>query len=94
MAQQSPACAAFGIKSRKVTVIKLWFFYHRDCPKPASPIGCSAMNTPVWFKPYLDRLSSMSLAIALLVVLGLSSVIGTVLLQNQEQADYLSHFGP
>jgi len=36
----------------------------------------------------------MSLAIALLVVLALASVIGTVLLQNQEQADYLRQFGP
>jgi len=52
------------------------------------------MNMPAWFKPYVDRLSSMSLAVALLVVLGLASVIGTVLLQNQEQTDYLTQFGP
>ena len=52
------------------------------------------MNMPAWFKPYFDRLSSMSLAVALLVVLGLASVIGTVLLQNQEQTDYLTQFGP
>jgi len=52
------------------------------------------MNTQHWFKPYFDRLSSMSLAIALLTVLALASAIGTVLLQNQEQTDYLSQFGP
>ncbi len=52
------------------------------------------MKTTPWYKPYFDRLSSMSLAIALLVVLGLASTIGTVLLQNQEQADYLIKFGP
>ncbi|RMH60702.1 MAG: cytochrome c biogenesis protein ResB [Zetaproteobacteria bacterium] len=40
------------------------------------------------------RLGSMSLAIILLVVLSIASVIGTVLLQNQQQADYLQQFGP
>jgi len=52
------------------------------------------MNIPVWLKPLFDRLSSMSLAIVLLVVLALASAIGTVLLQNQEQTDYLQQFGP
>ena len=42
----------------------------------------------------LQRLGSMSLAITLLTVLALASVIGTVLLQNQDQADYLQQFGP
>jgi len=45
-------------------------------------------------KPILLRLGSMPLAIVLLVVLALASVIGTVLLQNQEQGDYLQQFGP
>jgi len=36
----------------------------------------------------------MSLAIVLLMVLSIASVIGTVLLQNQEQTDYLQQFGP
>ena len=40
------------------------------------------------------RLGSMSLAIVLLMVLSLASVIGTVLLQNQDQTDYLQQFGP
>ncbi len=52
------------------------------------------MNMPTWFKPYFERLSSMSLAIALLVVLALASMIGTILKQNQMQADYLTQFGP
>ena len=41
-----------------------------------------------------QRIGSMSLAIILLVVLSIASVIGTVLLQNQGQADYLLQFGP
>jgi len=36
----------------------------------------------------------MPLAIVLLMVLAIASVIGTVLLQNQEQTDYLTQFGP
>ncbi|ATX80923.1 Cytochrome c biogenesis protein ResB [Mariprofundus ferrinatatus] len=41
-----------------------------------------------------QRLGSMSLAIVLLMVLSIASVIGTVLLQNQQQTDYLQQFGP
>ena len=52
------------------------------------------MNKPAWFKPYFDRLGSMSLAVVLLVLLAIASVIGTVLLQNQSQTDYLAQFGP
>jgi len=51
-------------------------------------------NTTDYLKPILLRLGSMSLAITLLTVLALASVIGTVLLQNQNQADYLQQFGP
>lgn len=40
------------------------------------------------------RLGSMSFAVILLIVLSIASVIGTVLLQNQSQADYLQQFGP
>ena len=40
------------------------------------------------------RLGSMSLAVILLTVLSIASAIGTVLLQNQNQADYLQQFGP
>lgn len=46
------------------------------------------------FRNITARLGSMPLAITLLVVLALSSVIGTVLQQNQSQQDYLQQFGP
>jgi len=45
-------------------------------------------------KQLWQRLGSMSLAIILLMVLAIASVIGTVLLQNQNQTDYLQQFGP
>lgn len=46
------------------------------------------------FKPIITRFGSMPVAILLLVVLSIASVIGTVLQQNQDQADYLHQFGP
>ena len=46
------------------------------------------------FKPILNRLGSMPVAILLLILLSVASVIGTVLQQNKEQADYLFQFGP
>ncbi|TLS75804.1 cytochrome c biogenesis protein ResB [Mariprofundus erugo] len=49
---------------------------------------------PEFIKYLWQRLGSMSLAIILLVVLSVASVIGTVLLQNQDQTDYLQQFGP
>ncbi len=49
---------------------------------------------PDLLKSMWQRLGSMSLAIILLVVLAIASVIGTVLLQNQAQTDYLLQFGP
>ncbi|MDQ6981700.1 MAG: cytochrome c biogenesis protein ResB [Mariprofundus sp.] len=49
---------------------------------------------PDLLKSLWQRIGSMSLAIILLVVLAIASVIGTVLLQNQNQADYLQQFGP
>ncbi|MDX8387266.1 MAG: cytochrome c biogenesis protein ResB [Ghiorsea sp.] len=45
-------------------------------------------------KPILNRFGSMPIAILLLVLLAVASVIGTVLQQNQDQADYLHQFGP
>jgi len=53
------------------------------------------MNSiPILLKQIWLRLSTMSLAVILLVVLSVASVIGTVLLQNQDQQDYLQQFGP
>lgn len=45
-------------------------------------------------KALWTRLGSMSLAVVLLTVLSIASAIGTVLLQNQNQADYMQQFGP
>jgi len=45
-------------------------------------------------KPILNRVGSMPVAILLLLLLSVASVIGTVLQQNQDQADYLHQFGP
>ncbi len=45
-------------------------------------------------KPILYRVGSMPVAILLLLLLSVASVIGTVLKQNQDQADYLHQFGP
>jgi len=48
---------------------------------------------PELLKSLWQRLGSMSLAIILLMVLAIASVIGTVLLQNQDQTAYLQQFG-
>jgi len=48
---------------------------------------------PELLKLLWQRLGSMSLAIILLMVLAIASVIGTVLLQNQDQTAYLQQFG-
>jgi len=44
-------------------------------------------------KPVFARLGSMTLAVGILCVLAVASAIGTVLLQNQEQSDYIRQFG-
>ena len=49
---------------------------------------------PDLLKSLWQRIGSMSLAVILLVVLSIASAIGTVLLQNQSQGDYLQQFGP
>lgn len=45
-------------------------------------------------RPWFAFLSSMRFAVALLSLLGVASVIGTVLQQNQPQASYIVKFGP
>lgn len=42
----------------------------------------------------LDFLGSMNLAITILVIIAIASIIGTVLQQNKEYADYIFKFGP
>ncbi|MGC9457278.1 MAG: cytochrome c biogenesis protein ResB [Halothiobacillaceae bacterium] len=59
--------------------------------KPARKAQPAKRST---FRQILGWLGSMALAITLLVVLGLASIIGTVLQQNQPFNDYLIKFGP
>ena len=49
---------------------------------------------PLIRRPWFAFLSSMRFAVALLCVLAVASVIGTVLQQNQAPADYIVKFGP
>ena len=41
-----------------------------------------------------ELLSSMRFAISLLTILGIASIIGTVLKQNEPYNNYLNQFGP
>ena len=54
----------------------------------------SRRSTPLLLYPWFAFFSSMRFAVALLSLLGIASVIGTVLQQNQLQTDYLVKFGP
>lgn len=45
-------------------------------------------------KPFIDLLASMRFAIALLTVICIASVIGTVLQQSQPMVNYVNQFGP
>ncbi|MBH5328503.1 cytochrome c biogenesis protein ResB [Eikenella sp. S3360] len=51
-------------------------------------------KTPLLRRPWFAFLSSMRFAVALLSLLALASVIGTVLQQNQSEVAYLVEFGP
>ncbi|HFC6393479.1 TPA: cytochrome c biogenesis protein ResB [Neisseria bacilliformis] len=53
----------------------------------------TADKIPLIRRPWFAFLSSMRFAVALLCVLAVASVIGTVLQQNQPQADYIVKFG-
>ena len=54
----------------------------------------SRRSTPLLLHPWFAFFSSMRFAVALLSLLGIASVIGTVLQQNQLQTDYLVKVGP
>ena len=54
----------------------------------------SRRSTPLLLHSWFAFFSSMRFAVALLSLLGIASVIGTVLQQNQLQTDYLVKFGP
>ena len=49
---------------------------------------------PLIRRPWFAFLRSMRFAVALLCVLGIASVIGTVLQQNLSYTDYIVKFGP
>jgi len=52
-----------------------------------------ANNQRTTAKKVIDLFSSMRLAISLLTVLGIASIIGTVLVQNQPYSNYIIKFG-
>ncbi|MGN7073987.1 cytochrome c biogenesis protein ResB, partial [Neisseria sp. P0001.S004] len=54
----------------------------------------SSSSVPLIRRPWFAFFSSMRFAVALLSLLGVASIIGTVLQQNQPQVDYLVKFGP
>lgn len=54
----------------------------------------SEKSVPFIRRPWFAFLSSMRFAVALLSLLGVASVIGTVLQQNQPQVNYVVKFGP
>lgn len=51
-------------------------------------------HVPLIRRPWFAFLSSMRFAVSLLSLLGVASVIGTVLQQNQQPTDYVVKFGP
>lgn len=51
-------------------------------------------TVPFIRRPWFAFLSSMRFAVALLSLLGVASIIGTVLQQNQPQVNYVVKFGP
>lgn len=54
----------------------------------------SQTRIPLIRRPWFAFLSSMRFAVALLSLLGVASVIGTVLQQNRQPTDYVVKFGP
>lgn len=57
-------------------------------------MNVSKKSVPFIRRPWFAFLSSMRFAVSLLSLLGVASVIGTVLQQNQPQANYVVKFGP
>lgn len=50
-------------------------------------------SSPSNFKRFYELLSSMRFAVSLLTVLGIASIIGTVLKQNELYSNYIIQFG-
>lgn len=67
-----------------------------------SPVPNTSLSTSGWelqhgsraWRAFVELLSSMRFAIALLVVVAIASIIGTVLTQGQPYNNYINQFGP
>ncbi|WP_298288132.1 cytochrome c biogenesis protein ResB [Thiomonas sp.] len=67
-----------------------------------SPVPNTTLSTSGWelqhgsraWRAFVELLSSMRFAIALLVVVAIASIIGTVLTQGQPYNNYINQFGP
>ncbi len=67
-----------------------------------SPVPNTSLSTSGWelqhgsraWRAFVELLSSMRFAIALLVVVAIASIIGTVLTQGQPYNNYINEFGP
>lgn len=57
-------------------------------------MNASSNKQPLHRRPWFAFLSSMRFAVALLSLLGVASIIGTVLQQSQSSASYVVQFGP
>lgn len=57
-------------------------------------MSTSQKTVPLIRRPWFAFFSSMRFAVALLSLLGIASIIGTVLQQNQPQVNYVVKFGP
>lgn len=58
------------------------------------PMTTNTKKTPLIRRHGFAFFSSMRFAVSLLCVLGIASVVGTVLQQNRPMADYVVKFGP
>jgi cytochrome c biogenesis protein len=59
-----------------------------------STSGVELSKGSEWMRSVVELLSSMRFAIALLTVICIASVVGTVLLQNEPVNNYVNQFGP
>ena len=56
--------------------------------------GLQLRSGAAWWRDTIELLSSMRFAIALLTVICIASVIGTVITQHQPYNNYINQFGP
>ncbi|MFM2112451.1 MAG: hypothetical protein RLZZ271_1111 [Pseudomonadota bacterium] len=60
----------------------------------SSTQGMSISRGSVWMRSFVELLSSMRFAIALLTLICIASIIGTVLKQHEPLNNYINQFGP